>query len=367
MPDSAQFARMISYEFYHGRFDLSERGLTAGATWSLMPEVEAVQQLRVLGAANHIIRVFLTLVSAMDRARDATRLWRAAVKLFEQHPEVFNPDDILSMSTDAATALLRQAGVSQRHGPDTEAWRRIAESLASRTGPVCRLVESGCGDAAELMEDLRAFNRAGQSRYPMLRGPKIGPMWVRIMANPGGAKIESIDSIPVAVDRQVRRATEYLGVSDTVGLRLEDAKPIIQSAWRNAVVSTTTGGPSEINGTCAALDPALWIFGKFGCSHCERVGRRSPISSACRHCRYPARMRRAVIDNCLTCETCVERMLVRELHSGDAVTTDNLSSLEGPEAREGLPLRAWRIPAWRIRLLRSLGNRYDRVQQAKRV
>lgn len=143
MPDSAQLAKEISNEFYHGQFDLSERGLTAGATWSLMPEVEAVQQLRILGASSRIIWVFLNLVSAMDRARDATRLWRAAAKLFEQHPEVFNPDDVLSMSTDTVTSLLRQAGVSQRHGPDAKAWRRIADSLASGNGSVCRLVESG--------------------------------------------------------------------------------------------------------------------------------------------------------------------------------------------------------------------------------
>lgn len=64
---------------------------------------------------------------------------------------------------------------------------------------------------------------------------------------------------------------------------------MIQSAWRSAVSSAALGGPSGIGGTCGALDPALWIFGKFGCSHCEQVGRRSPISSACLHCRYPGR------------------------------------------------------------------------------
>lgn len=287
MPDSAQIAETIASEFYGDLLDLSERGLTATTAWSLMPEVRAVQQLRALGTSCRIIRVFLTLVSAMDRARDATRLWRASVGLFEHRPEVFVPNAVVAMSSETLSALLREARVSQRYGPDTEAWRQIANSLASGSGAVCRLVDSGIGDAAKLLGDLCSFDRIGQPRYPMLRGPKISTMWVRIMAEPGGAKIRGIDSIPVAVDVQVRRATEYLGVSDTVGLQLGEAKAMIQSAWRRAVTSSAIGGPSGISGTCAALDPALWFFGKFGCSHCEQVGRRSPISSACRHCRYP--------------------------------------------------------------------------------
>ena len=287
MSDSTQLAETIVGEFYSDRFDLSRRGLAAGAAWPLMPEVEAVQQLRDLGASKRITRLFLTFISAMDRARDATRLWRAGVGLFERFPEVFRPDDVLTMSIGTMTALLREAGVSQRHGPDTEAWRRIACSLASGSGSVCRLVDTGAGDAVELRKDLRSSDRAGLPRYPMLRGPKLGPMWVRIMANPGGAKITSIESIPVAVDVHVRRATENLGVSDTMNLELRKAKPVIQEAWRSAVLSANIGGPPGISGTCAALDPALWFFGKHGCSHCEQLGQRSPISSACHSCRYP--------------------------------------------------------------------------------
>ena len=39
------------------------------------------------------------------------------------------------------------------------------------------------------------------------------------------------------------------------------------------------GGPPGVAGTCAALDPALWFFGKYGCSHCEKMGRRVHYSS----------------------------------------------------------------------------------------
>ena len=285
MPDTARLAEMIARDFYDDGLDLSARDMASGTAWSRMPGVECVQQLRAFGTPDRSVRLFVTFVSAMNRARDATVLWRAGVKLFELHPEIFNPTKVSAMPFDTLLALLSDNGVSQRHKPDAGAWRSIAGSLAFGSGSVCRVVDCGVGDAKELLRDLRSRDREGRPRFPMLRGPKIGPMWVRVMANPGGAKIAHIDTIPVAVDVQVRRATENLGVADTQGLRLEEAKPKIQSAWHTAVAAARIGGPSGITGTSAALDPALWFFGKYGCSYCESVSQRVPISRACNHCQ----------------------------------------------------------------------------------
>ena len=112
-------------------------------------------------------------------------------------------------------------------------------------------------------------------------------MWVRIMVNPGGARISRMDIVPVAVDVQVRRVTKYLGVANTRGLSEERATAAIQHAWRDAVAKANIGGPPGIRGTCAALDPALWFFGVHGCSHCDGKGHRVPIGRACDHCLLP--------------------------------------------------------------------------------
>ena len=223
----------------------------------------------------------------MDRARDATRLWRAAVRLFESHPEVFDPAHVTSMAADELSALLSKSRVSQRHRPDAAAWRAIARSLVFGVDAVSRLVDSGLGDAEDLMKDVRRRDSEGRTRYPFLRGPKISAMWVRIMVNPGGAAIRRMETVSVAVDVQVRRATENLGVTDTRGLKPKDARPEIQDAWRTAVRAGRVGGPAGIAGTCAALDPALWFFGKYGCSHCEQIRRLVPISRACENCQLP--------------------------------------------------------------------------------
>lgn len=284
IPRAALLAEAIARDFYNERLDLSARELPSGGTWSRMPEVECATHLLVAGESHRTVRLVLTFVAAMDRARDAVRLWRNGVKLFEAYPEVFEPSEASGIPLPALRERLSQYGVSQRHKEDTSAWSAIAGSLATGQNPVSCVVDEGFGDAKELLSYLPTRHE-GKPRFPLLKGPKIGPMWVRMLAAPGKAGINNLDIIPVAVDTHVKRVTENLGVSATQDMAIEDAKPAIQSAWRDAVAATEISGPLGITGTCAALDPALWTFGKYGCSHCEKVGQLMPISSACDHCQ----------------------------------------------------------------------------------
>ena len=276
-------AEEIAGDFYEGRLDLTARDATMTTGWSTMPEVAITVELRRSGTSERSIRQFLTFISAMDRARDASRLWRAGSELFHRYPEVFDPATVSSMTSVRLLNLLSESGVSQRHGPDSDAWRRIGRSLTEGESAICHVVSSGIGDSLELLADLPSVDLAGRPRFPMLKGPKVGPMWIRIMTNPGAATIDRMARIPVAVDTHVRRVTRNLRVVDAAR-EGATGKRMIQAAWRDAVTSGNIGGPSGISGTCAALDPALWSFGKFGCSHCEEISRRVPIGRACRAC-----------------------------------------------------------------------------------
>ena len=287
MPDASRLAELIGGDVYGKRLDLSARGTATGTFWQELPTVTEVRQLRARDVPERSVRCFLTFVCAVNRMRDASRLWRDSAVLFRKHPEVFDPAVASTMRFDSLRELLRVHHVSKKHASDSDAWRRIALSLASGRGAVARLVHDGVGDAEEVRRDLR-IRREGESRFPLLRGHKIGPMWIRIMVDPGGARISRMDTVPVAVDVQVRRVTENLGVTDTRHLSLRRAKPIIQGAWRAAVETAKFGGAPGIENTCAALDPALWFFGVHGCGHCDRKGHRVPIGRACEHCQaYP--------------------------------------------------------------------------------
>lgn len=188
----------------------------------------------------------------------------------------------------AAAARLQVAGVSQRHGVDSAGWRTIAEGLLNPQSPrsVRSAIFDGTGDAGELLASLPKTRADGMPWFPFLRGPKIGPMWVRMLAVPGAATIASLDALPVAVDAQVRKVTEYLAVADTRGQALAKIRRVIQDAWAEDVRAHGSEGPTSLAGTPAALDPALWFFGKWGCTRCEQARRRLSISDICEECRF---------------------------------------------------------------------------------
>lgn len=254
-----------------------------------MPEVAVADRLRAAGADDAAVRLVLTFTAAMDRARDADRLWFRSADLYQTTSWPFDPDAVTSRRLTDLTDVLRTFGVSQRHGADAAAWRTIAETMSQRDAApeVYDAVFEGRGDARELLAALQGTTNAGSDRFPFLRGPKIGPMWVRMLAHPGGRAITSLEILPVAVDVQVRKVTEYLGVTTTEGLDLEAARPVIQRAWESDIRQNGAVGPPGIDGTAAALDPALWFYGKWGCTFCERAGRKLPISQACDRCRFP--------------------------------------------------------------------------------
>ena len=285
MSDTASIVKMIADDFYGAQLDLSERGIASYDPWSQMPEVKFVKEIYDSGKSERTIRLFLTFVSAMDRARDSNNLWRSAAELFRSHPKLFEPAEVQKITEDKLKSYLLESGVSQRHVQDSKAWHVISSSLASEDSPIRRVIDRGLGDAEQLLKALRSRDNNGHLKFPLLGGPKIGAMWVRIMADPGGAEIERIEKVPVAVDVQVRRAAERLGITNTQGLKLREAKPIIQSACNEAVSRTDIGGPPGIAGTSAALDPVLWFWGKYGCSHCEKAGKQMHISRACNHCQ----------------------------------------------------------------------------------
>ena len=72
---AAKIAEAIAGDFYNDRLDMSARGLLPGSAWLRMPEVECVLRLRDSVASDRMIRMFITFIAAMDRARYATRLW----------------------------------------------------------------------------------------------------------------------------------------------------------------------------------------------------------------------------------------------------------------------------------------------------
>ena len=172
--DAFRLAELIATDFYENRLDLSARGGAASSPWSRLPEVECVRALRRSGGSDRTVRLFVTFIAAMDRARDSTRLWRAGLALFESHPDLFDPAQVSALPIADLRNLLSAYRVSQRHRDDTRYWSTIASSLASGNGPVSEAVDRGVGDAQELLVDLKTPDNDGAPAFRCCAAPRSG-------------------------------------------------------------------------------------------------------------------------------------------------------------------------------------------------
>ncbi len=286
--DVGEIVRQLTQEFMEESWDINERRKKFSNTptpgWNAMPECVAVAKLQKAGASGQTIRRFVTLVAAMDRARNADLLWQNATQLFFDSQWVFEPESVARRSPDELKKTLSGSNVSQRHEADTTAWNRLLQAMVAPESPRAfrQAIDAGNGDANELLEVLNKYPKW----FPFLKGPKISVVWVRMLVDPGGANIDSLEILRVAVDVQVRKVTEYLGVTDTAGRGgiNECLRRTIQATWQEG--AKFASGPGTLSGTAGALDPPLWFFGKWGCTFCEKAKKRVPISALCERCQY---------------------------------------------------------------------------------
>ena len=167
-PGPKGLAKSITEAFTSRSLDLSARPSAPPPGWQSLPEVVVANRMKEASATDVDFRLLATFVAAMDRARDADRLWAAGLKLFQSNPWPFRPEAAIVRSFTELSDTLAGAGVSQRHLQDSAAWRRIAESLVDRDAvpSIHRAIYQGEGETRNLLESLQARTPGGTPRFP---------------------------------------------------------------------------------------------------------------------------------------------------------------------------------------------------------
>lgn len=137
-----------------------------------------------------------------------------------------------------------------------------------------------------LRNDNHLYNGRPVSDYPWLRGPKIGPLWLRMLRdNVGISKLRNLEKVPIPVDRHVARATLATGVvRGQFKGRLDELFKHIREAWFKSVKDLNVKTRPMI---ALDLDEPLWHLSKYGCTkrdeitgHCL-VRRRCDVKEFC--------------------------------------------------------------------------------------
>jgi len=116
-----------------------------------------------------------------------------------------------------------------------------------------------------LKEDHHLYDGRQVPDFPYLRGPKIGPLWLRMLRdNVGITQLRNLDKVPIPVDIHVARATLATGiVRGQFRGRLDEIFKYVRKAWFESVKGLYIKNREII---ALDVDEPLWHLSKYGCT-----------------------------------------------------------------------------------------------------
>jgi len=254
----------------HGRKDMPEDVLPKGVERDSL---------------DHIL--FITFTVSIDYMRDANSLWEASRKTFEDPRTryLYQPSELYKISLQQIIADMQVHKLSKKMNQDATTWRRIGITLHEKWGGDPRKFLESCGwDNLVILKrlaiDSHLENGLRTHDFPFLKGPKIGPLWLRMLRdNIGITNLRKFDEVPIPVDGHVARATLSLGVvRGNYQGNLSDLHPFIRKAWFESVKGLYINGHPMI---ALDLDEPLWHLSKYGCTFRDKETGECPVKSRC--------------------------------------------------------------------------------------
>lgn len=244
------------------------------------------------GSLEHVL--FITLTVSIDYQRDAPSLWKVSRQTW-QDPEtryLFDPRQLHQITFQKIVKDMQKYKLSKKPQKDANIWRTVSLTFHDKWKDDPRNFLRDCSWNSlvilpRLRNDTHLYKGKSVSDYPYLRGPKIGPLWLRMLRdNVDISELRNLDKVPIPVDIHVARATLATGVvrGDFEG-RLEPLFKYIRKAWFASMEGLSLEARPMI---ALDVDEPLWQLSKYGCT------KRNDISGFC-----PVRQRCEAIEYCL--------------------------------------------------------------------
>jgi hypothetical protein len=221
------------------------------------------------GSVEHLL--FITLTVVIDYQRNADQLWESARKTF-QDPEtryLFDPKMICETPFNKIVEDMQKYKLSKKPQKDANIWKTLGTTFYKKWGgnPL-NFIKDCEWDAEKILKRLHDKNE--KSNYPYLSGPKIGPLWLRMLRD--NARIDqliNLEKIPIPVDIHVARATLATGVvRGRFKGRLKEVSEYIRKAWFESVKGLRVKNREMI---ALDMDKPLWLLSKNGCTRRDKT------------------------------------------------------------------------------------------------
>ncbi len=219
---------------------------------TVMPEDENPK----LPIGSHSNYHYFTLPMPLNYQRNSYVLWQSARKTFDD-PEtrfLFKPVLVVSSSRDAVKAALQKYNLALQPEKQTDIWITICTTLCDRfDGDIRNLFRSCNFQIPEILERLYSDLKKG---FPYLSGPKISNYWLYIIHRYTDAKLGGVDSLSIAPDRHILKASIKLGLIDGEFQESPTLQALVSDAWRDLLKDTNIN-PIDIH-------TPLWLWSRGG-------------------------------------------------------------------------------------------------------
>lgn len=231
------------------------------------------------GSLEHVL--FITLTVSIDYQRDAPSLWKSSRRTFHDPRTryLFDPKQLHEVPFQQIAKDMQKYELSKKPENDARFWRTVGVTFYKKWEADPRNFLEDCdwdslAILRRLRDDTHLYNGEQVSDYPYLRGPKIGPLWLRMLRdNVVISELRNLEKVPIPVDIHVARATLATGVvRGYFEGRLDRLFEYIRKAW---FVSTEGLSLKDRSMMALDVDEPLWHLSKYGCT------KRDDIAGCC--------------------------------------------------------------------------------------
>ena len=211
---------------------------------------------------------YLTYIISVDYQTDAVKLWKNARRTYLNHPEYFDPKNLVSMEVGTLSGILKKLGARYPTN-GAKAWKSISATL----------LKDYEGDPRKMTPEPLTVHEVKRllKSFPNLRGKKLSNFYIRAMGEKDLFKIKNLDELDIPVDVQVARLTFYTGCLQLMKGSLKGCihdppiQPAIENVWREAA-KTLGIAPWR-------LDEPIWTIGSKLCA--RRDCSPCPVKDLC--------------------------------------------------------------------------------------
>ena len=229
------------------------------------------------GSLEHLM--FITLTVSIDYMRDANALWENSRKTYEDPDTryLFDAKSIADADIKEIVKDMGKYGLAQRINKDASIWKIVGTTFYTQWDSDPRKFLGSCKWHAPNV--LRRMSKEKKD-FPYLSGPKIGPLWLRMLRDNVGIKnLCHMDKIPIPVDVHVARATLATGiVRGSYNGSLQELFSYIRRAWWDSVEGIYISDHPMI---AIDVDEPLWHLSRYGCTSRDKQTGSCKMKNTC--------------------------------------------------------------------------------------